>query len=641
MSNFGLGVFMLSVLLSVQTASQRDPGQVVYGKVADSVVLLIVENAAGEQMALGSGFVIDGNLIVTNAHVARAGSVFVKSGVFKALCSLERLDDVNDLAILKPPAGLTVPPLKLSNQSPPNGLKVFAIGNPKGLEKTISEGLLTGLRELEGKSLLQISAAISPGSSGGPVVDSDGAVVGVAVAGFKTGQNLNFAVPAAAVRKLLTASESTTVAGLIASAKTVAAQKQAAKFDYSEGSEWMQLNTRQKELLTTAVSLAQTPAELLQVFDAAAGPHWVIASEAASKALSLSRPPSAAVWAAVARAAQGRSAFLEDKAEQKKWRQEGVSAAAKAVSLSPTPENYYLLADIQEDLGADLGASLNNFTKAFQGDLPPDMHWAALRGMLRTARSIGRDPDALAWFGWLKDSKTIEDYDWLQHADYLVKMNKWSEGATIYYQLARKENQDSYTKTHDLFQKAALNFYVAGDNDAALRSAREGIARASSAEGSERAAATCQLVIAAILNERGVHEQAAAAAKQSIALDPKRFRAYLELARAMNSLERYSEAESAAKTALSLSDGAEGDVHFELGAAYFNQEKWGLAKQAYEMAARLDPKDSIAAYNVAASLYNERFYTEAIPWYEECLRRDPSRKDAAEIRATIARLRRR
>jgi S1-C subfamily serine protease len=82
---------------------------------------------------------------------------------------------------------------------------VFAVGNPGGLEGTFSQGIVSSLRDLDGLSLLQITAPISPGSSGGPIVDEKGEVVGVAVATFKGGQNLNFAVPAKYVALLDTA----------------------------------------------------------------------------------------------------------------------------------------------------------------------------------------------------------------------------------------------------------------------------------------------------------------------------------------------------------------------------------------------------------------------------------------------------
>jgi S1-C subfamily serine protease len=92
----------------------------------------------------------------------------------------------------------------LADEEPKAGSAVFALGNPKGLERTISQGLFTGHREIQGRRLVQISAPISPGSSGGPILNSEGKLIAVAVGSFSAGQNLNFAVPLAIVRTFLT-----------------------------------------------------------------------------------------------------------------------------------------------------------------------------------------------------------------------------------------------------------------------------------------------------------------------------------------------------------------------------------------------------------------------------------------------------
>ena len=83
------------------------------------------------------------------------------------------------------------------------GEAVYAVGNPQGLEGTFSQGILSSIREVGTDKLLQITAPISPGSSGGPVLNSKGEVIGVSVATFKGGQNLNFAIPSGYLKALL------------------------------------------------------------------------------------------------------------------------------------------------------------------------------------------------------------------------------------------------------------------------------------------------------------------------------------------------------------------------------------------------------------------------------------------------------
>jgi len=84
------------------------------------------------------------------------------------------------------------------------GDEVFVVGNPYGLEGTLSQGIMSGLRSVGPDSLLQITAPISPGSSGGQVLNSQGEVIGVAVATLTDGQNLNFAIPVSYLKAFLT-----------------------------------------------------------------------------------------------------------------------------------------------------------------------------------------------------------------------------------------------------------------------------------------------------------------------------------------------------------------------------------------------------------------------------------------------------
>ena len=84
------------------------------------------------------------------------------------------------------------------------GERVVAIGNPYSWENTLSDGLVSGIRELEGTTLLQITAPISPGSSGGALFNMKGEVIGITTIGSTWGaQNLNFAVPVNSLKALI------------------------------------------------------------------------------------------------------------------------------------------------------------------------------------------------------------------------------------------------------------------------------------------------------------------------------------------------------------------------------------------------------------------------------------------------------
>ena len=99
---------------------------------------------------------------------------------------------------------MPTPSLSLGNSDTVQvGETVYAVGNPQGLEGTFSQGIVSSIRQVGSDKVLQITAPISPGSSGGPVLNSKGEVIGVSVATFRGGQNLNFAIPSNYLKVLI------------------------------------------------------------------------------------------------------------------------------------------------------------------------------------------------------------------------------------------------------------------------------------------------------------------------------------------------------------------------------------------------------------------------------------------------------
>jgi hypothetical protein len=164
-------------------------------------------------LSLGSSFVLRDDLVATNYHVikeASAGHVrLVGAKVTIPIQGVVAKDAYLDLAVLKV-SGLQATALKLASASRAVvGDVVFAVGTPQGLEGTLSQGIVSGIRTFGKSVLFQITAPISPGSSGGPVVDASGNVLGIAVATLRGGQNLNFAISSAHLEELLRAAGST------------------------------------------------------------------------------------------------------------------------------------------------------------------------------------------------------------------------------------------------------------------------------------------------------------------------------------------------------------------------------------------------------------------------------------------------
>jgi hypothetical protein len=154
-------------------------------------------DGSGRAMMIGSGVVVDRGAVITNCHVvSRATSVQVKFGANMYTGSVDVADEELDLCRLGVP-GLDAPAVEIGTVgSLRTGQRVYAIGAPQGLDLTISEGIVSSLREVQGGTVIQTTAPVSKGSSGGGLFDASGRLVGLVTFQHRFGQNLNFALPA-------------------------------------------------------------------------------------------------------------------------------------------------------------------------------------------------------------------------------------------------------------------------------------------------------------------------------------------------------------------------------------------------------------------------------------------------------------
>lgn len=196
-----IDIYLLFVLITVITISVKSQESLsnLYAQIKPSVVSIVTFESDGERKMSGSGFFVGANQIITNKHVV-AGSnnikIYLSDKQILKVTKILSVDETGDLALLE--VELPNPktkPLVLANYSPKEGEKILVVGNPLGLEGSISDGIVSAFRNSkdEGK-LIQITAPISPGSSGSPVVNLRGDVVGVATMNLEGGQNLNFAI---------------------------------------------------------------------------------------------------------------------------------------------------------------------------------------------------------------------------------------------------------------------------------------------------------------------------------------------------------------------------------------------------------------------------------------------------------------
>jgi len=189
------------------SSAHAQTAQEVAKKAFGSTVLLVMEDANGQPLSLGSGFFVRDGEIASNLHViegaARGYAKLVGQKTKHDIQGITAVDPERDLVVLKISAS-GAPVLSLgSSDAVQVGESVYAVGNPQGLEGTFSQGIVSSIREVATDKLLQITAPISPGSSGGPVLNSKGEVIGVSVATFRGGQNLNFAIPSSYLKTLL------------------------------------------------------------------------------------------------------------------------------------------------------------------------------------------------------------------------------------------------------------------------------------------------------------------------------------------------------------------------------------------------------------------------------------------------------
>ncbi|CAN5485706.1 hypothetical protein BH10ACI2_BH10ACI2_15520 [soil metagenome] len=215
------GVYALAILILLQctafaqqpTAStDAIPTDKVFEKTVPSAVLILTGNGSGILDKVGSGIVIrNDGVILTAYHVVKDATqlqVRLKSGEIYDKVDLIGFDERRDVAALKISA-TNLSAAAVNSEDPKIGGRVYVISNPQSLSWTIADGLLSSIRLADeipnagrGFKVLQFSAPVSSGSSGGLLTDDKGQVIGIIISTLSSGQSLNFAIPIASVSGL-------------------------------------------------------------------------------------------------------------------------------------------------------------------------------------------------------------------------------------------------------------------------------------------------------------------------------------------------------------------------------------------------------------------------------------------------------
>ncbi len=628
---------LLSFLPQTARAQSVEHGKEVYAKAAQSVFLLTVKAKDGSAVSQGTGFLIEGAKIISNQHVVAADAVVIDMGPVKLSATVEKSDSRKDLALLSTTAELTSVPLKLAERELSPGETVFAIGNPQGLERSITIGIVSGVREFGGQKLLQISASISPGSSGGPILNESGEVVGVAVGMLKNGQNLNFAIPVSVLREFLSSNAFSQVhdaASLIEEANRTKAQQQGVNYSSAEDSEYQKLEEQIKQLWQEALSSAGNDIDLLDKI-ASEGQGLDLKISASEKILSLKPTPERRVK--LAKLLNTKVIWIRDATERQTVlaRTEKLVRVGIAGLKQPPAEALIILAETLEEREV-YPESINAYKRAFgmNNSLNEEDQLRILQGLARVYYAQGRADEGAAWFQQLVKTGKASPWDWATQGDRLAQLKQYSQAGRAYHQAALQGGFWGYW--------CLASFQLWGDpaeTDNVLSTGRKCLEEAPVNNYSEQDRFRAHVAISDVLLKRGVYEQALSHGREASALEAENYLGYELQAGALCGLTRFQECISAAKQALQWSDGKYSSTHFLLGSAYFDTANWALASQSYEKAAELDKTDTAAAYNVALCLGRLGYYRDAAKWYEEVLRRDPAYKDREEILQKIKALR--
>ena len=294
-------VWFLLLLLIPSPIEAQDLLPELVRRIKPSAVAIETYDARGEKLSRGSGFFVEADRIVTNRHVlegAHRAEVHSSTGVVFPVKGVLAVDAEGDLALLKIDA--PAPPIRalaLDKTSPQEGESVVVIGNPLGLEGSVTNGIVSAVRDIPtfGR-IIQITAPISSGSSGSPVVNMQGQVIGIATLQITGGQSVNFAIPSERISQLQIATI-TSLSDLVASTGRNKRAK-AVQF-FRDGLSFLSKDDCEKAL-----------------------PYFEKAVESDSNY--------AEAWA--------QSGFCNEKLGR---HQEALDASKKAVSLRPSAESYF------------------------------------------------------------------------------------------------------------------------------------------------------------------------------------------------------------------------------------------------------------------------------------------------------------
>jgi len=657
MRSFLLVTASIFLAASIAFGQAQDIAKQVYDLSQDSVFLVYLNDSSGNPSALGSAFLVAPRLLITNAHVANAGNPVLAVGPVRIPLKIVRTDEKNDLALLSVDVDLTSKPLLLASRAVTPGEQIFAIGNPEGLEKTISQGIVSGLRKKADRDLLQITSPISHGSSGGPILNAKGEVVGVAVGTLEDGQNLNFAVPVAYVISFLeqktNATPALNVDESLSEAKDILSKKEQAEYSIEPSSEYQQQTHKLLELMEMIVTSTSREDALTEM--ACLGTKATELSDAGIKAARklVSEKPTSEHRALLSYVLYDRANNEDFKSifAKKNSEEQAQATAAHEMFLSQAGHEAteatktakgqgllianYVLGNTKRD-NKEYTQAISLHTLVANGNpqiCGNDLAVQALSNLIYENDNAKRPDDAEKWFRRYASIHEPAAYEWDSEGDRRIAIYDYTNAAVAY----EKAADDSKYYDYDYCYAARANYLLPVTNeDSVLADGRKCVEASvkTSKENEHYFKSTLPYIyriMALVLDDRGVYQSALEYIKESIAADPENPFSLDAEAKIFADLERNTECIAAALSAVRASDGKYPSMNFHLGYCYFKTEDWSRAASAFRLAAEGDKNDAVSAFNLGLSLSRQGFNDDANHWFREALNRKPD----DELRAKI------
>jgi tetratricopeptide (TPR) repeat protein len=650
---------MLLVATTNGFGQKAESAEKIFQQTKDSIFLVYLDDASGKPAALGSAFVVGPHILATNAHVANAGAPVLAVGPVRVPLKVIRTDEKNDLALLSVDIDLTSTPLSLALDQPSPGQEIFAIGNPEGLENTISQGIVSGVRTVDQSELIQITSPISHGSSGGPILNTRGEVIGVAVGMFQDGQNLNFAVPIKYLRKLLDAKSELTsirvdctqtmsVLSTLFDARSKEDYSDDPSSDYQKHSEEMHSSANiisndchQPEVLRNLACLSINTFDLGEPAVRAARELVTLVPTSESRSLL------AYVLYDYAEDENLRAATAKDGSPEKAEASNAFTTllgeaereanqTVRQFRSEPLQIADFVIAKAKEDRNDIVGAiPLHSIVVTSPSTVcGTDLVSASFRDLVTDSDKEDRPDDAERWFRRYAAKYEPAPYEWDSEGDRRWKYKDYASAADAYERAATTGNYYTYDYCY-----ASVGRYIKDtpDADQTLTDGRKCIdasvknTRDADRKQFDNELPTVYRLMAEVLNKRGVYDQALEYVKEAIAARPDDAFSLDDEAEIYENLQRPSECESAAKAAIRASDGKYSWMQFKLGNCFFDEKNFSQAADSFRIAAEADKSNVDAAFNLGLSLAREGFTADAETWFREALRRNPDDATRAKI----------